>query len=723
MKNIATTCRAGAVALALVASARADAGNVAFSWPEPTQTMRPWVYNWWMGSAVDEPGMRFQCSQMREKGFGGFHVVPIYGAKGGYEKKWRKFLSPEWVDAWNMAASIAKENGLGVDLSMGTGWCFGGPWIDRAHAGAHGMRVKRAGPGGAGYMIDPFDPGAMKIHIAAFDGIFGKGGKAARPRAFYHDSYEYMGSTPKRRGDIDEMQLACFRVWTDWCRANGYATRNQAHGAPSNWLDFYALADIPETEMFGMGSRDILVSKFASSAAHAKGTVLVAAESCTWIDNHFCERPADIKAYIDRLFLSGVNHVFYHGLCYSPVDAPWPGWCFYATLEMNPRNPVWREVGALNAYITRCQSVFQTWTPDTDIAIVWDPAPYRASRRGRFGTMTVTNADQWFYPFKAGRLAKMLFEAGYSFDFISKRMANAGMGKRYAAVVDPEAGGAFDAAMASRGASIAGARRMPFDADVGLVATRWTKDGRTAYFVVNTGSVCRIVTSVHGTFTKADPLSGEVVETHAAAIDPGHSMFLAGDGFKAGKGARPGKDIAGTAIAGPWKLAPLCGGPKLTGPRTLGGLAGWETFDDAFSGTMLYTAPFDCGKDQKAARILSLGDVREIARVRLNGRDLGVKFMPPYIFDIPEGALKEQGNLLEIEVTNLGANRLRWCDANKVAWKYFCDINIVGPDYKPLDASHWKPLKSGLLGPVELLAPDLKSNAPRMAGGAATQNP
>ena len=35
--------------------------------------------------------------------------------------------------------------------------------------------------------------------------------------------------------------------------------------------------------MFGKNDRDILISKFASSAAHVKGTKLVSAEICTWI--------------------------------------------------------------------------------------------------------------------------------------------------------------------------------------------------------------------------------------------------------------------------------------------------------------------------------------------------------------------------------------------------------------------------------------------------------
>ena len=677
------------------------------AWPEPTQTMKPWVYNWWMGSAVDKAGLEFQCRELRDKGFGGFHVIPIYGAKGGYEKNWKPLLSPQWIEAWNLAAGLASYNGLGIDLTMGSGWCFGGPWIDKEHAASSGMKVKRAGLGGTGYMLDPFDLEALKLHVAQFDKWFGKAAQsvtcedlvrddstdeaadilvAARPRAFYHDSYEYYGAEPKKGQDVDESQLACFKVWTDWCRENGYLTRNEAHGAPSNWLDFYALADIPETEMFGKNDRDILISKFASSAAHVKGTKLVSAESCTWIDEHFCERPQEIKMFLDRLFLAGVNHVFYHGCCYSPVEAVWPGWCFYASLEMNPRNPIWREMGAMNKYVTRCQSLFQTWTPDNDIAVLWDPASFREKHKGEVARMTV-HARDWFYGEKIGEVAKELYEAGYAFDYISPRMVKAGLAKKYAELVDPER---FE--IPSR------ARRMPFDVKSGLLATRWKKDGETAYFVVNTGTVARAVVAGGKPYGVMNPLTGEIETARHEAIEvaSGHSLFLVGDGFEVTTAAK--RTCDGIALAGPWEVSPICGGPALPAPRKLDALVGWETFDDAFSGTMLYRTTFDMPNARPSS--LSLGDVREIARVRLNGRDLGVKFMPPYDFAIPAGVLGEKGNVLEVEVTNLGANRLRWNDLNGVDWKYFSDINMVGLDYKPLDASKWKPLKSGLVGPV-----------------------
>ena len=716
------------------------------AWPEPTQTMKPWVYNWWMGSAVDKPGLEYQCRELADKGFGGFHVIPIYGAKGGYEKNWKPLLSPQWIEAWNLAAGLASYNGLGIDLTMGSGWCFGGPWIDKEHAASSGMKVKRAGLGGTGYMLDPFDPEAMKLHVAQFDKWFGKAAQsvtcedlvrddstdeaadilvAARPRAFYHDSYEYYGAEPKKGQDVDESQLACFKVWTDWCRENGYLTRNEAHGAPSNWLDFYALADIPETEMFGKNDRDILISKFASSAAHVKGTKLVSAESCTWIDEHFCERPQEIKMFLDRLFLAGVNHVFYHGCCYSPVEAVWPGWCFYASIEMNPRNPIWREMRAINGYVTRCQSLFQTWTPDNDLAILWDPTSFREKHKGEVAQMTVHNRE-WFYGEKIGKVAKELYDAGYAFDYVSPRMVKAGLAKKYAVVVDPEKwddsraearnrplrgfathGEANTPSEASaerrREELVEGVRKMPFDAASGLLATRWKKDGETAYFVVNTGTVARAVVAGGKPYGVMNPFTGEIETARHEAIEvaSGHSLFLVGDGFEVTTAAK--RTCDGIALAGPWEVSPICGGPALPAPRKLDALVGWETFDDAFSGTMLYRTTFDMPNARPSS--LSLGDVREIARVRLNGRDLGVKFMPPYDFAIPAGVLGEKGNVLEVEVTNLGANRLRWNDLNGVDWKYFSDINMVGLDYKPLDASKWKPLKSGLLGPVAVVCP------------------
>ncbi len=72
----------------------------------------------------------------------------------------------------------------------------------------------------------------------------------------------------------------------------------------------------------------------------------------------------------------------------------------------------------------------------------------------------------------------------------------------------------------------------------------------------------------------------------------------------------------------------------------------------------------------------------------------------PFRLPIPAGLLKNK-NTLQVDVTNLSANRIRYMDSTKVEWKkyFFVDIN-----YKDFNSSAWKPVTSGLLGPVELIA-------------------
>jgi hypothetical protein len=98
--------------------------------------------------------------------------------------------------------------------------------------------------------------------------------------------------------------------------------------------------------------------------------------------------------------------------------------------------------------------------------------------------------------------------------------------------------------------------------------------------------------------------------------------------------------------------------------------------------------------------VLDLGRVAESARVRLNGKELGTLIAHP--FRIHTGPLKPRDNLLEIDVTNVSANRVRDLDRRGVQWKIFHDINFVGIDYKPFDASRWPVRMSGLVGPVTL---------------------
>jgi polygalacturonase len=103
-------------------------------WPPLTSQSRPWTRWWWMGSAVDTGGLRVNMEKYRAAGLGGLELTPIYGVKG-YEDRFVDYLSPKWMDLFGFTLREASRLGLGLDMSTGTGWPFGGgPLIDSVYA-------------------------------------------------------------------------------------------------------------------------------------------------------------------------------------------------------------------------------------------------------------------------------------------------------------------------------------------------------------------------------------------------------------------------------------------------------------------------------------------------------------------------------------------------------------------------------------------------------------
>jgi hypothetical protein len=117
-----------------------------------------------------------------------------------------------------------------------------------------------------------------------------------------------------------------------------------------------------------------------------------------------------------------------------------------------------------------------------------------------------------------------------------------------------------------------------------------------------------------------------------------------------------------------------------------------------YSGTATYCKTFDLPKSLAATQssspiYLDLGTVKDLAEVRLNGKRLGVIWTAPWRIDI-RGAVKEQGNELEIDVVNQWPNRLIG-DSRLPADKQLTKSNYKLKLDDPL-------VPSGLLGPVAL---------------------
>src|SRR5690606_18726009 len=204
-------------------------------------------------------------------------------------------------------------------------------------------------------------------------------------------------------------------VWREWAASTGRIVRNQAHGSPANILDLYAAVDIPEME-----GTEAMRIKMASSAGNVSGKRLISSESATWLDEHFMSNLWEIKASVDLFMTSGVNHVLYHGTCYSPQDDPWPGRLFYAAVHLNSRNPMWDDLGRLNHYIARCQSFLQNTSPANDV-LLYFPIYDRFSARGPEMVEHFDGVGAVYDSTAFKEAAMQMLERGYTYDYISDR--------------------------------------------------------------------------------------------------------------------------------------------------------------------------------------------------------------------------------------------------------------------------------------------------------------
>jgi len=171
-------------------------------------------------------------------------------------------------------------------------------------------------------------------------------------------------------------------------------------------------------------------------------------------------------------------------------------------------------------------------------------------------------------------------------------------------------------------------------------------------------------------------------------------------------------------IEGPWEVSfdPTMGGPENI---QFDGLQDWTTHEERgikyYSGIATYNKTFNVGELEDGAYYLDLGVVNDIARVTLNGKDLGVVWCAPWHIEVSAALIKGE-NKLEIEVANRWVNRLLGDrlepDAN-VRAVHFENGLMGGEEYltgrytfTPAAAMRGfqfkEPLPSGLLGPVTI---------------------
>jgi hypothetical protein len=712
--------------------------------------------------------------------------------------------------------------------------------------------VKRAAPGGEGLVMDHFSKEALPIYLNRFTKAFETSG-CPKPNAFFNDSYEVYNAdwTPqfldefykqhkykledyfpeflgqgnqdtiaRLKSDYRETMSAMLinnftKPWTNWAHSMDAINRNQAHGSPGNLIDIYATPDIPECETFGtttfdipglrrdpadvrQGDADPVMLKFSSSAAHLAGHKYTSSETFTWLGEHFKVGLSQCKPELDQLFLSGVNHVFFHGTAYSPKEAAWPGWLFYASVEFVPNNNIMKDMPGLTQYITRCQSFLQSGQPDNDLLVYWPIYDLWNNSKGMDMSFKIHDLQQWLQPGKFYAAATWLRNNGYDFDHISDNfLLNATVkngrikvpGGEYKALIVPQC--RFMSletfkkicALTGEGAKIVFVDSLPGDVPgLSNLATNReqfsklktslhtvTPSPESKYWEVDKGEVV-VTPLIPGILDKLYIKGEGIVNSSVGYIrrkyDQGNIYFFANQQSKplstwvklsvhpksaaifdplTGRSGiaqlREGKD--GTEVflqlapdeslilktwndkeikdqpwvyyqpsgqpeklKGSWKFTISDGFPIIKQEFNLDTLTSWTNLNNpdlkSFSGTGKYVTKFMLPKQPADNWQLDLGKVSESARVKINGKDAGIWWSIPFRANVGE-YLKKGENVIEIEVANLSANRIADLDRKGTEWRIFKEINFVDLNYKPFNASGWKIMDSGLIGPVTLI--------------------
>ena len=821
--------------------------SAAFSqqWPTPLPEAKAGTRWWWLGSAVDKPNLEWNLSEYARVGIGAVEITPLYGVQGN-EKNELQFLSPQWMQALKDVQDISREKGIEVDMNCGTGWPFGGPMVPIEEAACKAVfidtlihaksvnvntislpvpekerpyaklqcikafptgqtdqwrviavyasrtrqKVKRAAPGGEGWVIDHFDHQAVKHYLDRFEQAFASS-DVPYPHTFFNDSYEvyHANWTPtlfdeflKRRGydlrnhlpellgfkDDGNQVLSDYREtlsdllyenftlqWVAWSHSHGVQVRNQAHGSPANLLDLYAAVDIPEIEGFGLSEfgikglrtdpgmtrknySDLSMLKYAPSAAHVMGKPFTSSETFTWLTEHFRTSLSQMKPDLDLMFAAGVNHVFFHGSCYTPKDDPWPGWKFYASIDMSPTNSIWRDAPFLMQYIERCQSFLQMGKPDNDF-LVYLPVHDMWKQRTKELLMQfdIHAMDKHAPTFIQSILR--IDSLGYDCDYISDRqlekvtlqdnlLVTEG-GTRYKGIIIPTGTTISPAlkALLSRWSSLVVygedatamahlAKAEPMKSQLHLRSIRRQNDTGYHYFIANLtpNDICQDVALAvpFNSATWYDPMTGDITPALvnngkvAISLRSGESRILRTSSVQYAE-AMPQPTKQDFALAGPWSLSFIEEDPRVPQRFTLDTPQTWETLSKEAAitmGTGVYTTTFRMTKQQARQHwMIDLGDVRESARVYINGQFVGCAWAVPFILDC-RNTLKKGKNELRIEVTNLPANRISDMDRRAVPWRKMKEINVVDINYKKTTYESWQPVKSGLNGEVRLFS-------------------
>lgn len=171
----------------------------------------------------------------------------------------------------------------------------------------------------------------------------------------------------------------------EWADSNGLKSRIQSYGIRADILKVWGVSHIPETEtLYAGGVIDFL--KMAGSAGVIYNKRIVTAEAMSWNDRDFMTTPQKIKVTADRLFVSGVNQLIFHGFPYHGEGFSYPGYRPFSNTNLDKSLnfssffgrgiPHWKYIPKLNEYIARCQYILQQGQTVCNVGVYYDRFNY-----------------------------------------------------------------------------------------------------------------------------------------------------------------------------------------------------------------------------------------------------------------------------------------------------------------------------------------------------------
>lgn len=512
-----------------------------------------------------------------------------------------------------------------------------------------------------------------------------------------------------RRMVADRVALDYVGGLRDLCSQHGLKMwlENYGHwGFPGEFLNYGGYCDEISGEFWVSGTLGSIELRDAASAAHIYDKPVVWAEAFTG-GPAFVNTPRDFKARCDWAFCEGINQYVLHVMIHQPwedrrpgINAPWG-------TEFNRHNTWFEYARPWIDYLRRCSVLLQTGIPVADVAyFIGEDAPKMAGTRqpplppgydfdyinadvienrlkvenGRFVlphgvsySLLVLPESETMRPGLLERIEELVADGGAVLGPKPSRSPSLEDFPACDAEVKQLASSLWDDGRVMTGSDLADAlERVHVSPDVVCpedVLWKHRRDGDTdIYFVSNqkyeerTERISFRVVDRTPELWRPDSGSVEAASFDVAGgrttvtlrFEPAGSVFVVfGRNTPDVEQPMPGLQSI-LEVSGPWQAA--FPGQSVT----FNALSSWTEHPDPaikyYSGTATYRTTFTLA-EVCATTLLDLGAVDEMARVRVNGQEVGTLWKPPYVVDIGK-AVRTGDNALEVDVVNTWLNRL-----------------------------------------------------------------